>query len=394
MSKLDNLLSDLDHAIARAPKRRPKRTRSGEVTAAGQRVLFIAAEDKAREAKVTLDAADRQAERAYYRRVGKLAALGKRYTAARKALEGVEWGSVECARLLNYARVINEARGRIFDLPIVASDIADGGRFYRRAKWLGLEVGMLAVDEEDVVAGAVELCYIKGQTAENERGELMPTLGAMYRNLKLYYHGQLDRFRRNKSAGVVAIHSLDALVESMGDQWLEDNAHRLDNLGFGYADPTEYPAVMVPIDQLADSRAALHAASAERNARSKRAQAEAAIRDTLAEGAREPEGYDRASFDADRKAIRVLINGGTVAMLAEHFSVAEKTITARLLALEGMLGATPYSSVGSEPVSGSEVRGTAHVARDVPAERPVHRHTGWKAPRNGAKASPVLISHK
>lgn len=393
MSKLDDLMSGLSEAVARAPKRRPRRTRSGDMTPAAQAVLFVAADVKAAEARAALSAKDREEEARYYRRVGRLATLGKRLTAVRRRLEEVEWGSMECARLLTYARVLHDQRAAVFNLPIIASDIADGGRFYRRAKWLGLEVGMLAVDELEVVAGAVELCYVKGQTVANERGELMPTLGAMYRNMKLYYHAQLDRFRRNKSAGVIAVHSIEAIEEAFGTDWFEANSARLENLGYGYADPTEYPAVMVPIDQLPASRAALAQAHSDRQKAARRRSQEAAVRDTLAEGARAPKGYDAASFNADRMAIRVIINGASIGAVAERCNVSEATIVRRLLALEGTLGATVYSTAGSVPVVAS-VEGAAKQAYPTPDERPTHRHTSWKAPRNGAKASEVLISHK
>lgn len=394
-NKLDMLMLGLSDAVARAPKRRPRRTRSGDMTPEAQAVLMRAAEHKLSEARAALSDADKASERHYYRRVARLAIIGKRYNAARKALEGVEWGSVECARLLAYAWRLGEIRSAIFALEVMPADIADGGRFYRRAVWLGLSVGMEAVDEMDVVQGAAELCLIKGQIGPNG----LPTLGAMYRNMKAFYNGQLDRFRRNKARGMVAVHSMEALSENMGDAWMEANAATLQFLGFGYSDQTEldklYPARMVDVHQLPASRAAQAA-----NANRARAQArirgmEAAARDTLAEGASTPEGYDAASFNADRMAIRAIINGAGLDAVAALCNVSTATLSKRLLALEGTLGATIHSTGGSDPITGSESRGVAAQPRAPRAGKPAeprYRGEGWTAKRNGCRASEVVIT--
>ena len=411
MSKLDELMMQFDAAAARAPKRKPRRTKSGDMTPEAQAVIIRAAELAQADAREALAAEEREVERTYYRRVARLAHLGQRFKALKARLETVEWGSVECARLLAYGVALQNARAAIFALPVMPSDLADGGRFYRRAKWLGLEVGMEAVDEIDVVAGAVELCYIKGQTATavhyvRRDGRLrreeveMPTLGAMYRNLKAFYNGQVDRFRRNKSAGVVAVHSLEALQENMGDAWLDENAATLQFLGFGYASQADldalYPAVMVAPDMLPASRAATIGEANRKRAVARLKGLEAAARDTLAEGAKPPAGYDAASFNADRLAVRVLINGGTLADVAKHANVSEATLAGRLLALEGALGATVYSTAGSEPVRGSESRGMAHQARaehDAPA-LPRYKAEGWSSKRNACRASAVVVTKR
>lgn len=399
MNARNDLLAQLTSAVARAPKRRPRATRAtGELTPEASAVLAEAHKLKLEEAREVLREKDRAEERAYYRRFGRLKSLGQRSTAVKKALAECR-DDARRARLEKLAECINAAREALFAQPVIAADLADGGRFYRRAVWLGLNVGMLGIREDDIVSGAVELCYIKGQVAENGRGEMMPTLGAMYRNLKLYYHGQLDRFRRNKSAGVVAVHSLEELFERLGSEWVDAEAHRIDNLGFGYATPEEVAewGIMRPVADLEASREALASADRQRQRAEKRARMETVARDTLAAGAKAPEGYDRASFEADRIAIRVLINGGTLADVAAVCNVKEHTITKRLLALEGMLGATRYSSgLDAEPVRGHSVEGQAFRAPDGAAAgrvvKPRHESRDFSSSREGTRATAVVVT--
>jgi len=399
MTKQNDLLAQLTQAVARAPKRKPRARRAdGALTPEAQAVLIAAAEHKAAEARAALDDAAAREERAYYRRFGRLKALGVRATEVKRALAACA-DDARRARLEKLGAAIDAARESVFAQPVIWADLQDGGRFYRRAVWLGLNVGMLGVDEADVVSGAVELCYIKGQTAENGRGEMMPTLGAMYRNLKLYYHAQLDRFRRNKSAGVVAVHSIEELFERLGSEWIDAEAHRIDNLGYGYATPDDIAewGTMRPVSDLEASREALAIADRARQRDVKRRQIETVARDTLAAGATAPEGYDKATFEADRIAIRVLINGGTLAAVAAVCNVSERTISERLLSLEGALGATVYSGdPHSVPVRGHSVEGQAHRAHDTGTHKARHeiRANGFTTSREGTRASAVLVGTK
>lgn len=397
MTKQSDLLAQLTTAVARAPKRKPRASRAtGELTPEAAAVLEEAHKLKLAEAKSALDAAAEREERAYYRRFGRLKVLGQRATAVKRALAECKDEATR-ARLERLSEAINSAREAVFAQPVIADDLKDGGRFWKRAVWLGLNVGMLAIREDDIVSGAVELCYVKGQLAENARGDMMPTLGGMYRNMRLYYHGQLDRFRRNKSAGVVAVHSLEELFARLGSDWIDAEAHRIDNLGFGYAsqDDVNDWGTMRPVSDLEASRAALAFADAERQREKKRREREMVERDTLAMAATAPAGYDRASFEADRVAIRVLINGGSIADVAAVCNVKPAAIVKRLLELEGALGATRYSGdPHSVPLTGSASRGQVFTPPRAPAEKRRHETKEFSSSREGTRATAVLVSTK
>lgn len=390
-AKLDALLSQYATAVARAPKRKPRKRRDGEMTAQAQAVAIAAAEAKAEAARVELDARAAREEREYYRRVGRLSHLGKRRAAIERAMAAephmVTRRYAECVRALT---AIGAAQSAVFGLPIIAAELYEGGRFYRRATWLGLKVGMTAADAIDLVAIAVELSYVKGQTAEDAHGRRMPTVGAMYRNLRLAFNAEVERFRRNKSAGAVALYSLDAIAENMGEQWFEANASRIEYLGYGFdlrATDVDalYPAAMVPTEMAETSRAALKWAAARREAIARLARMEQAARDTLAANAATPEGLDRATFEADRLAIRAIINGATIADIAAFTNNSVATVTERLLELEGRLGATWHSTQGSEPVHST----FEHSKRPARWER-----ERWSTNRDGTRASEVTVTRR
>lgn len=388
MSIHDELMREFTMALAAAPKRMPRARANRELSAEAQAVVIAAADAKLATVKAEHDAREAREEADYYRRTGRLRSLGERATAAKKALAACEGDAERTARLERYMAAIDAARESLFGLPVVWAELQEGGRFWRRAKWLGLNVGMLAVDESDIVCGAIELCYVKGQTAENARGDQMPTLGAMYRNLKLYYHAQLDRFRRNKSAGVIAVHSIEDLTERLGDAWLDREAHRVEALGYGYATPEEVAemGIMRPVQDVAAHVDALELADMERQLEKLRAEREAKWRDELAKGAQAPAGHDARMFHADRVAIRMLINGSTIADVANVCNVSPATITGRLLQLEGALGATRYSSgLDHEPI----------VGNPLPKRAPrLHETKAMTSSREGTRATPVVVSQR
>lgn len=391
-TKLDNLFAQYANAVASAPKRAPRARRDGTITAQAQAVKLARLEAAQREAKAALDAADARAEDQYYRRVARLAVLAKRSKQARAAMaQAGPMVTLRHAALSRYVAALNRARDAVFALPILASDLYAGGRFYRRATWLGLKVGMTAADVEDIVAIACELSYVKGQTATDDAGRNMPTIGAMYRNLKIAFHAEVERFRRNKSAGAVALYSLDAAFDTMGADWLDANAARIEFLGYGFDERATdldalYPAAMVPAEQAEASRAALKWAETRREAIRRLGNVERIERDRLAEAAKPADGTDRATWEADRLAIRILINGGTVADVAAYTNNSVRTVTERLLSLEGALGATRHSGPGSAPVVAD-----GDPFRDY---RPAQRWEAMKPNRDGTRASEVVVSKR
>lgn len=388
--KLDTLFAQYAGALAKAPKRRAGTRRNGEMTAEALAVKEAQRAQREAEARAALDAADRRAEDTYYRRVGRLTVLAKRGREARRLLaQAGPMVTLRHARLSRLVAALDRARDAVFALPILPGDLYQGGRFYRRAVWLGLKVGMTAADIEDIVSIACELSYVKGQTAQDDRGRTLPTIGAMYRNLKIAFHAEVERFRRNKSAGAVALYSLDAVRENMPADWWEAEEARMTYLGYGFDTRATdldalYPPVMAPVSMAEESRAALQWAENRREAIRRLARMEAADRDALAVSAQAPEGVDRNTFEADRIAIRILINGGTVADVAKFTNNAESTVTARLLALEGLLGATRHSGPGSEPV---------HSTFDH-SKREAYRHESFNASREGTRASEVIVSKR
>lgn len=392
MSTLDNLMSQLSTAAARVEVARPvKRRGRAAQTDAAVALKRRAAELEAAQTLALHNRAAREEEDNYRRRVDRLRVVGKRRAAVKHAMsvhanDCTPYGPA--SRLARLDAALRAASDAVFALPIIPAELGERGRFHKRAEWLGLSVGMTAADTLDIVQQAAELCYVKGQTAEDKRGRNMPTIGGMYRNLRAAFNAQVDLFRQHKRHGVVALYSLDAAFETMGAEWLDANAARIEYLGYGLHDANDYPATMVPAANAAASRATLARAERQRRFAQSMREWDVAERDALASTAALPAGVDRLDFERDRVAIRVLINGGTLADVAAATGMRESDVTAHLLTLEGSLGLTTRAS----GVDSTPVRSTLDHTSDAVKYR--HERRGFTTSRDGTRASEVVVTRR
>lgn len=250
MNKHENLLDALDSELIVALSADTRRRQH-----AAPALKAAALQSAADQARAALDERDAEEEASYHQRAGRLAQLGK---LAKAAKEGYAEAYAECMAQEGWTKDdaegdgivkrfaadlanINAERSVLFGQAIdLRFDLdPEGGRFIRSARYHQYGVGMLALDPADIVSEAVELCYRDERALtivtigwdEGKPRELtVPTVGAMYRNVKKAHRLALNRFRQSKK-GLTALYSLDALK----DAGVEPGEH-FDHYGFEYGD--------------------------------------------------------------------------------------------------------------------------------------------------------------
>lgn len=347
---------DLDAMLVAALAKQPRKARGGT----GDTAIKAAARESATQLKMetahaALAARDAELEAEYAARFGRLAELGKLGTAVRKRIAEHERITgytlpsgvvVKPARGYSKARRADEAalaitamadlanvkleQGVLFAQPIHPSDLnPETGRFVRSARYYvnpangqrgrNLTASGFGIREDDMVAAAVVLCYEDGEKSLAEaplgwtvgKTVTLPTVGAMYRNLKKAHHLALDRYRQYKR-GLVQMAIADIELGGAAQQMI-------------YVDSSEYElgALMAVGELVTPDREAL-AQAALREAKAAHRLAQARL-----DAAQAAEGDEVA-----RVMLLMLAAGQTVAEVATKRGISQARVIAEVKALD------------------------------------------------------------
>lgn len=211
-----------------------------------------------------------------------------------------------------------------YALPILPVDLSAGGRFMRSIKWHDRQVGMLSLDYEDIFSEALLLCYLPENAATDTAIGGMPTIGAMYRNVKRAHGAAIDRFR-HALAGEVVETSLDVLTDAgieLGSRW--------DHYGVEYVSSEDMPwEVLAESDDLpadimsargeAHRRALIEMMSADAEAAEVKANRVKALRIT--------------GDTVETIAIEMIVAGLSITEVAGKLGIQAATLQKRLMAV-------------------------------------------------------------
>lgn len=329
---------------------------------------------------VLRSAADNRAESEYAIRVTRLKTLWSLMSANKRAIaacheDGKKTAPIlpgkedECHALESDRVNMSNEIGVIYGLPIEAYDLEQNGRFMRAIRWhitvtqgkafAGRSVGMLAMDDEDILMRGVELCYLDPENlVETIRfphgGEpikaMVPSIGQLYRNIKRAHGAEVNRFRK-ALAGYALETSLDALMEAGVN--VEDGSY-YDHYGYGYVDTESMPwAELASLAELPVSNRAALAESRKREVRAaerERAQRDAdrVARLSAVTESPLPAGLSASARKTEkvyRAALKLVAAGMTIKELAGELGVTPATVTRNLEGLTVKASGLGYRSL-------------------------------------------------
>ena len=333
-----------------------------EATRAQLATLYASLERAESSREVTPEA------RAYAARTGRLKELwalrsdAKRRIAKCQDKEGKVIAGMEDERAMALADSENYRLeiSTIYGMPIEPYDLETGGRFMRSIRYhitvtsgsvqQGRKVGMLAMDDEDILMRGIELCYLEpARLVETVRFAtdgtrivtMLPTIGDLYRKIKSAHGAEVNRFRE-ALRGRIAFTSLDELLEAGVEPGTLGDDSYFDHYGYGYVDTDEVPwaelkaIAELPVDMrsaLAESRrreikALERAESAKRRA--------TAVRLATVADSGMPLGLSASAKQRERTyrtVLKMVVAGMSIRAVATELGVTPKTVTDNLMAL-------------------------------------------------------------
>lgn len=349
-----------------------------------ERARAMAAEVKSKDAAEELRMAqaeiDEREETVYQQRVGRLTELWALRANAQhrrakyqgkngQPLAGKEsLHALALADLENYRLEIST----IYGMPIEPYDLAGNGRFMRSIRYhitvtgsgvqQGRKVGMLAMDDEDILMRGIELCYLEPErlvetvrfAADGTAHKVMlPSIGDLYRKVKKAHYLEISRFREALK-GRIAFTSLDELLEAGVEPSTLGEGSFFDHYGYGYVDTDELPwqelkAISdLPVSMRAalaestrrEAKAREVAESAQRHARAVRLATVAASAMPLGVSAR-----DKQRERTYRTVLKLVVAGMTLSMVGKELGVSEATVKKNLLSLSVAPSGIGYASL-------------------------------------------------